>query len=101
MAGNQYPHAGTQIPPWLQHLPAWAKGGTGMPNSYQRPVIFNTMELHKALDLLLTTLPQLHSSILATCFMFQGNVITVSDALYYLHQGIKQHHPDITNSRKF
>ena len=102
MAGNQYPHAGTQIPPWLQQdTPAWAKGGMGMPNGNQRPVIFNTMELHKALDLLLTILPQLHSSILATRFMFQGKVIAVSDALYYLNQGIKQCHPDITNSRKF
>ena len=91
----------TPVPSWMKsNTPEWAKGSGDIPVNNQRP-IFNLQELHKALNLIITVLPQFSQDILSTRFEFQGSYITVTDALYYLYGGIQQFHPQVTNSRKF
>ena len=99
-AGDRSAMFASQVPPWMKtNPPPWANN-TSSPIYNQRP-IFNLQELHKALNLIITVLPQFSQDILSTRFEFQGSYITVTDALYYLYGGIQQFHPQVTNSRKF
>ena len=98
---NPYPTT-LPIPPWMQNnTPPWAKAGMGMPTGNIRQPAFNIMNLHDSLRTILVAIPFLEATSLSTYFDFQGRSISVSHALKFIYEGIKQNPAIDTNQNKF
>ena len=90
------------VPPWMQNnTPAWVKAGMGMPTGNIRQPAFNIMNLHDSLRTILVVIPFLEATSLSTYFDFQGRSISVSHALKFIYEGIKQNPAIDTNQNKF